>query len=59
MFLDIIVDWSILEDSRQRLKNIFQTVWNILDKEFFDILYQSMPSMIEVCITANKWYTKY
>jgi hypothetical protein len=39
MFLEIATDKNKLEDSRQRLENTLQVVWDIINKESFDCLY--------------------
>jgi hypothetical protein len=59
MFPEIAVDKSMSEHSRQRLESALQAAWDTLDKESFDVLYQSMPDRIEACIAAKGWHTKY
>jgi hypothetical protein len=59
MFPEIAADRSQSEDSRQKLENTLQTTWDTINKESFDVLYQSMPDRIEACIKADGWHTKY
>jgi hypothetical protein len=59
MFPEVAACKGISEDDRQRLEPCLQTAWDTIPQEFFDALYQSMPSRIEACIAADGWHTKY
>jgi hypothetical protein len=59
MFLEVAVDKSESEYSRQRLESCLQAEFDTLDKSLFNVLYKSMPARIEACIQAKGWHTKY
>ena len=59
MFPNIAKDRSESGYARQQLESALQAAWDTIDKESFDILYQSMPHTIEACIAADGWHTKY
>ena len=59
IFPEITKNKSESEYTRQQLESVLQAAWDIIDKESFDILYQSIPRRITACIKADGWHTKY
>ena len=53
MFPDIAKNKLNTEYARQRLESCLQATWDILDKELFDKLYESIPARIEAYIKAK------
>jgi hypothetical protein len=47
------------EEDLERLGSAIQACWDMIPKEFFDTLYQSMPRRVEACYQAKGWHTKY
>ena len=43
----------------EQLGSALQACWDMIPKEFFDALYQSMPSRVRACYEAKGWHTKY
>jgi hypothetical protein len=48
-----------LEVDLERLGSAIQACWDMIPKEFFDVLYQSMPRRVEAYYQAKGWHTKY
>jgi hypothetical protein len=59
IFPEIAAGKNQLEDSRQKLESALQVAWDTIDKESFDILYQSISDRIKAYIKAGGWHTKY
>ena len=59
MFPEITKNKSESEHARQQLESVLQAAWDTIDKESFDVLYQSMPRRITAYIKADGWHTKY
>jgi len=47
------------EAVRKRLAEVLPLVWDTLESDYLDTLWQSMPSRVCAVIAANGWYTKY
>jgi hypothetical protein len=43
----------------EQLGSALQACWDMIPKEFFDELYQSMPRRVRACYEAKGWHTKY
>jgi hypothetical protein len=53
MFPEVMACKCNSEENRQRLESCLQATWDIIPKEFFDVLIESMPRRIEACIKAE------
>jgi hypothetical protein len=47
------------ENIREALRKALQEAWDIIPKEYFDRLIESMPSRVNAVIKAKGWHTKY
>ena len=63
-----LVDKEFLEISRglrkgeydiEQLGSVLQACQDMIPKEFFDKLYESMPYQVRACYKAKGWHTKY
>ena len=59
LFPEIAADPSESEEARARLESALQASWDMIDKEVFDKLYESIEHRIRACIKADGWHTKY
>ena len=59
LFLEVAADTSKSEEARARLESALQASWDMIDKEVFDNLYESMEHRIRACILAKGQHTSY
>jgi hypothetical protein len=43
----------------EQLWSALQACWDMILKQFFDDLYNSMPRQVRACFEAKGWHTKY
>jgi hypothetical protein len=43
----------------KQLGSALQACWDMIPKQFFDDLYNSMPWRVRACFEAKGWHTKY
>jgi hypothetical protein len=58
-FPDIANSKGESEADIERLGSAIQACWDMIPKEFFDKLYQSMARRVQACYEAKGWHTKY
>jgi hypothetical protein len=58
-FPEVAHSTGVSESDLERLGSAIQACWDMIPKEFFDVLYESMPRRVRACYEARGWHTKY